>query len=78
MKRIAAFMLLLVVFSAVASVSAQAEDTAATAANMRRAHKAAKQQETVSRKLSKKQRKAIKKYNKAQRKAAKKASRRSR
>lgn len=76
MKRIAAFALL-VTLSAVCFTPAFAENTAVTAENMRRAHKAAKQQQKLSNKMSKKQRKAIKNYNKAQRKALKKASRRS-
>jgi len=77
MKRIVAFVLLVVLGMAV-SLSAQTENKATTAENMRRADRDAKQQQKVLNKLSKKQRKAIKKYNKAQRKAAKKARRHTR
>ena len=76
MKRIAAFMLLLVAWSAAVSIPAQAQGTS-TAENMRRSRKEAKQQQKVLKKLSKKQRKAMKKYEKAQRKAVK-ADRRTR
>jgi Skp family chaperone for outer membrane proteins len=76
MKRIAAFILLLVAFSVAWSIPAQAQRTT-TAENMRRSRKEAKQQQKVSKKLSKKQRKAMKKYEKSQRKAAK-ANRRTR
>ena len=72
MKRIAAF-LLLMALSVAFSMPAQAENTAATAENRRRAHREAKQHQKVLKKLSKKQRKAMKKSDKAQRKAAKKA-----
>jgi Skp family chaperone for outer membrane proteins len=74
MRRIAAFIVLIVLSSA-CSLPAQAENTATTAENMRRAKKGAKQHEKVLRKLNKKQRKSMKKYEKAQRKAAKKANR---
>lgn len=70
MKRIAAFILLLVAFSITWSIPVQAQRTT-TAENMRRSRKEAKQQQKVSKKLSKKQRKAMKKYEKSQRKAAK-------
>jgi hypothetical protein len=76
MKRIAAFMLLLAL-SVACSIPVQAEDTAATAENMRRSRKAAKDQQKMLKKADKKQRKAMKKYDKAQRKAAK-ANRRAR
>lgn len=75
MKRIAASVLL-VALSVAGSLPAQAENTAATAENMRRAKKGAKQHEKVLKKLNKKQRKSMKKYENAQRKAAKKAQRR--
>jgi len=76
MKRIFAFMLLLVALNVAWSIPAQAQRTT-TAENMRRSRQEAKQQQKVSKKLSKKQRKAMKKYEKSQRKAAK-ASRRTR
>jgi len=76
MKRIFAFMLLLVALSVAWSIPAQAQRTT-TAENMRRSRKEAKQQQKVSKKLSKKQRKAMKKYEKSQQKAAK-ANRRTR
>jgi uncharacterized membrane protein (DUF106 family) len=76
MKRIAAFIFLLVAFSVAWSIPVQAQRTT-TAENMRRSRKEAKQQQKVSKKLSKKQRKAMKKYEKSQRKAAK-ANRRTR
>jgi len=76
MKRIAAFILLLVAFSVAWSIPVQARRTT-TAENMRRSRKEAKQQQKVSKNLSKKQRKAMKKYEKSQRKAAK-ANRRTR
>jgi Sec-independent protein translocase protein TatA len=72
MKRIATF-LLLIVLSVACSLPAQAEDTAATAENMRRAKKGTKQHQKALKKSSKKQRKSVKKYEKAQRKAAKQA-----
>jgi hypothetical protein len=75
MRRIAVFMLL-IALSVAGSLPVQAEDTAATAENMRRAKKGAKQHEKVLKKANKKQRKSMKKYEKAQRKAAKKAQRR--
>ncbi len=70
MKRIAAFILLLVAFSVAWSIPVQAQHTA-TAENMRRSRKDAKQQQKVLKKMSNKQRKAMKKYQKSQRKAAK-------
>ncbi len=76
MKRIFAFMLLLVALNVAWSIPAQAQRTT-TAENMRRSRQEAKQQQKVSKKLSKKQRKAMKKYEKSQRKAAK-ANRRTR
>jgi uncharacterized membrane protein (DUF106 family) len=76
MKRIAAFMLM-IALGVACSIPAQAEDTAATAENMRRSRKAAKDQQKMLKKADKKQRKAMKKYEKAQRKAAK-ANRRTR
>jgi|CZLA01.1.fsa_nt_gi hypothetical protein len=72
MRRIVAFMLL-IALSVAYSLPAQAENTAATAENMRRAKKGAKQHEKMLKKMNKKQRKSMKKYEKAQRKAAKKA-----
>ena len=74
MKRIAAF-LLLVVFSisVVGSLHAQ---TISPQENARRSQKAAKKQQKMLKKVSKKQRKAMKKYAKAQRKAQNKANRR--
>jgi hypothetical protein len=76
MKRIAAFILLLVAFSVVWSIPVQAQRTS-TAENMRRSRKEAKQQQKVLKKMSKKQRRSMKKYDKARRKAAK-ANRRNR
>jgi uncharacterized membrane protein (DUF106 family) len=76
MKRIVAFILLLVAFSVAWSIPVQAQRTS-TAENMRRSRKEAKQQQKVLKKMSKKQRKAMKKYEKSQRKAAK-ANRRAR
>ena len=70
MKRIAAFMLM-IALSVACSIPVQAEDTAATAENMRRSRKAAKDQQKMLKKADKKQRKAVKKYEKGQRKAAK-------
>jgi uncharacterized membrane protein (DUF106 family) len=70
MKRIAAFMLM-IALGVACSIPAQAEDTAATAENMRRSRKAAKDHQKMLKKADKKQRKAMKKYEKAQRKAAK-------
>jgi hypothetical protein len=70
MKRIAAF-LLLIALGVACSMPVQAEDTAATAENMRRSRKDAKQQQKVLKNMSKKQRKAMKKYQNSQRKAAK-------
>ena len=72
MQRIPA-LVLLVALSGACFVSSYAEDTAVTAENMRRAHKAAKQQRKVSKKMAKKQQKAIKKYDKTQRKQSKRA-----
>jgi hypothetical protein len=69
MKRIAAFMLM-IALSVACSIPVQAEDTAATAENMRRSRKAAKDQQKMLKKADKKQRKAMKKYEKGQRKAA--------
>jgi hypothetical protein len=77
MKRIAALMLLLAL-SVACSIPVQAEDTAATAENMRRSRKAAKDQQKMLKKADKKQRKAMKKYDKARGKAAKRANRRAR
>lgn len=76
MKRIAAFMLMIAI-SVACSMPVQAEDTAATAENMRRSRKAAKDQQRMLKKADKKQRKAMKKYEKAQRKHTK-ANRRTR
>jgi Skp family chaperone for outer membrane proteins len=76
MKRIAAFMLM-IALSVACSIPAQGEDTAATAENMRRAKREAKQHQRVLKKLNKQQRKSATKYEKAQRKAAK-ANRRTR
>jgi len=75
MRRIAAFTLL-AALSVAGSLPAQAENTAATAENMRRARQEAKQHQKILKKADKKQRKSMKKYEKAQRKAAKKSSRR--
>ena len=72
MKRIPAFVLLIAMIAA-CLVPAYAENTAVTAENMRRAHKAAKQQRKVSKKMAKKQQKAMKKYEKTQRKQSKRA-----
>ena len=74
MKRIVASVLLVILSMAV-SLSAQTENKATTAENMRRAERDAKRQQKVLNKLSKKQQKAVKRYNKQQRKAAKKARR---
>ena len=70
MKRIAVFMLM-IALSVACSIPVQAEDTAATAENMRRSRKAAKDQQKMLKKADKRQRKAVKKYEKGQRKAAK-------
>lgn len=81
MKRIAAF-LLLAALSVACSMPVQAqnastpENKAATAENMHRARRAAKQHNKELKKLSKKQRKAMKKSAKAQRKANKRSNRR--
>jgi Skp family chaperone for outer membrane proteins len=75
MRRIAAF-LLLIALSIAFPLPAQAENTATTAENMRRAKKGAKQHEKVLKKMNKKQRKSMKKYEKAQRKSARKAQHR--
>jgi uncharacterized membrane protein (DUF106 family) len=74
MKRIAA-VVLMIALSVACSIPVQAEDTAATAENMRRSRKAAKDQQKMLKKADKKQRKAMKKYEKAQRKAVKKQNR---
>jgi hypothetical protein len=72
MKRIAAF-LLLVVLSVAGSIPVQAQRTS-TEENMRRSRQAAKKQQKYLKKANKKQRKAMKKYEKAQRKSVKKAN----
>jgi Skp family chaperone for outer membrane proteins len=77
MKRIVPF-ILLIALSCACSIPAQAEDTRATAENMRRARQGAKDQQKMLKKADKKQRKAMKKYDKARRKAAQRASRRAR
>jgi hypothetical protein len=74
MKRIAAF-LLLVVLSVAGSIPVQAQRIS-TEENMRQSRQAAKKQQKFLKKANKKQRKAMKKYEKAQRKAVKKANRR--
>lgn len=73
MKRIAAFVLLLVLGIA-GSMPAQAQRISPEE-NARRSSKAAKKQEKMLKKANKKQRKAAKKADKAGRKAAKKANR---
>lgn len=75
MRRIAAFVLL-TILSAAGLAPAHAEDTAATAENMRRAKREAKQHQKVLAKLNKRQRKSAKRYEKSQRKALKKSRRR--
>ena len=74
MRRVAAFILLIAL--SVMCSPAQAEDTAATAENMRRAKTGAKQHQKMLKKLNKKQRRSMKKYEKEQRKAARKSPRR--
>jgi hypothetical protein len=70
MKRIVPFMLM-IALSGACSIPAQAEDTRATAENMRRARRGAKDQQKMLKKAAKNQRKAMKKYEKAQRKHSK-------
>ena len=73
MKRIAAF-LLLVVLGVAGSIPAQAQRISPEE-NARRSSKAAKQQQKMLNKANKKQRKAMKKAEKKQRKEIKKANR---
>jgi len=75
MKRIAAFMLL-VVLSVAGLIPAQAQRISPEE-NARQSRKAAKQQQKMLKKSGKKQRKAMKKSRKAQRKAIKKANKNS-
>ena len=74
MKRIAAF-LLLVVLSFADAMPAYAQRMTPEE-NARMSRKSAKQQQKMLKKANKKQRKAMKKSEKAQRKATKKANRR--
>ena len=76
MRRVAAFMLL-VVLSAAWAIPAQAQRVSVEE-NARQSRAAAKKQQKMLKKSAKKQRKAVKKYEKAQRKATKKANRRAR
>ena len=76
MKRIAAFMLLLVLAIA-GSIPAQAQRTSPEE-NARQSRKAAKLQQKMLKRANKKQRKAMKKSEKAQRKAIRKANHRTR
>jgi len=75
MKRIAAFMLLLVALSFAWSIPAQSKRISPQQ-NARHSSKAAKKQQKMLKKANKKQRKAMKKAAKAQRKANNKANRR--
>jgi hypothetical protein len=71
MKRVAAF-LLLIVFSTAPSIPAVAQpENRSIGENSREAKKAAKQQQKYSKKQAKRQRKAARKYQKAQKKASK-------
>jgi sensor domain CHASE-containing protein len=72
MKRIAAFMLL-VVLSVAGAISAQAQRISPEE-NARQSRKAIKKQQKMLNKANKKQRKAMKKYGKKQQKATKKAN----
>jgi hypothetical protein len=74
MKRIAAFMLL-VVLSVAGTMPAYAQRTSVQE-NSRQSQKAAKKQQKASKKTAKQQRKAMKKYTRGQRKAVKKANNR--
>ncbi len=74
MKRIAAF-LLLVVLSFAGSIPVQAQRISPEE-NARQSRKAIKKQQKMLNKANKKQRKAMKKASKSQRKANKKANRR--
>jgi hypothetical protein len=74
MKRIAAFMLL-VVLSLAGSMPAQAQRISPQE-NARQSRKAIKKQQKMLNRVNKKQAKAMKKAAKAQRKATKKANRR--
>jgi hypothetical protein len=76
MKRIAAYVLL-IVLGVACSVPAYAKrENRSIGENGREAKRAAKQQQRYSRKTAKRQRKAMKKYQKAQRKSAKQQRRR--
>ncbi|MGB8011233.1 MAG: hypothetical protein WCF68_06450 [Terriglobales bacterium] len=74
MKRIAAF-LLLVILSFAGAMPVQAQRISPEE-NARQSRKAIKKQQKMLNKANKKQRKAMKKFAKAQRKANKKANRR--
>jgi len=71
MKRIAAFLLLLVVATAWSLPAMAERENRSIGENSREARKAAKQQQKYAKKQAKRQQKAMKKYQKAQRKAAK-------
>jgi len=76
MKRIAAF-LLLIVLSFAATLPAYARrENRSIGENSREARNAAKQQRKYVKKQAKRQRNAMKKYQKAQRRAAKRSQRR--
>jgi len=76
MKRIAAFLLLLVLSVAGSTTANAQRENTSIGENGREAKKAAKQQRNYVKKNAKKQRKAMKKDQKAQRKAAKQQRRR--
>jgi hypothetical protein len=74
MKRIAAFMLL-VVLSMAGAMPAQAQKPISPEENARQSRKSAKKQQKMLNKANKRQAKAQKKFEKRERKATKKANR---